>query len=119
MVSEFFIIGVTLVSALIASFAQYIFKKSIPKFHFSGKDLMGLLGNRMLMAGLAIYVADLAVYLVALHYGQLSFVYPVFASSFIFTLLLSKFVLHEKASAMRVLGILLVFAGIVIVSITF
>ncbi len=119
MVSEYFIIGITLLSALIASFAQYLFKRAVPKFHFNLKDIAGLFRNRLLVTALAIYVADLAVYLVALHYGQLSFVYPVFASSFIFTLLLSKFVLKEKTSALRVLGILMVFAGIVIVALTY
>lgn len=119
MVSEYFIVGLTLLSALIASFAQYIFKRSIPKFGFHRKEIFALIHNRLLMAGLAVYVADLGIYLVALHYGQLSFVYPVFASSFIFTLLLSKFALGEKLNAMRVLGILIVVVGIVVVAATY
>ncbi|MEM3855907.1 MAG: EamA family transporter, partial [Candidatus Micrarchaeaceae archaeon] len=110
------VIGITLVAALFAAFAQYFFKKAMPKFRFRLPELIALLKNKTIIIGIVIYFIGLAIYLVALGKGQLSFVYPVFASSFIFIMLISKFMLNEKLTVMRVLGILLVFAGVVIIS---
>ncbi len=119
MVSELVIISVTLFSALVASFAQYIFKKAIPKFNFRMKELLALRKNEMLVFGLLVYIADLGIYLYALKYGQLSFVYPVFASSFIFTLLISMYALGEKVGTKRIAGIIFIIIGIALVALTY
>ena len=58
------------------------------------------------------------LYIAALSGGQLSIVYPVFASSFIFVTLISAAILKEKITAIRAVGVLLVFIGIGIVAIS-
>ncbi len=113
------VIALTLISAMIAAFAQYVFKSSIPKFKFSAKEVAGLARNKSVLFGLSAYVLSLAIYLVALHFGQLSYIYPVFASSFVFVFLISRYKLKEELTAMRMAGIALVVLGIVIVSLTY
>lgn len=119
MISIYLVIFITLVAALIASFAQVAFKKAL------GNKSMGVLGivraaltNRTIMAGLAAYMGSLALYLFALSHAQLSIVYPLFASTFIFIAVLSRLMLHEKLSATRAAGTALVFVGIVVIALT-
>ncbi|MEM0159180.1 MAG: EamA family transporter [Candidatus Micrarchaeaceae archaeon] len=119
LVEAILVICITLVAALFASFAQYLFKRAMPKFRFRLPELIALLKDRTIIAGIIIYFIGLAIYLVALEKGQLSFVYPIFASSFIFIMLISRFMLNEKLTGMRILGILLVFAGVVMISLTY
>jgi len=66
----------------------------------------------------AAYLLGLAFYLVALSAGQLSIVYPVFASSFIFVTIISAVLFKERITTLRAIGILLVFLGITIVALS-
>ena len=60
-----------------------------------------------------------AIYLYALHSApEISFVYPIFASTFVFVLLISIFSLKEKAGIYRIAGIALIVLGIAVVSLT-
>ncbi len=113
------IIGITLIAALFVAMAQYLFKKHIEQFDINKSHIIKLLKNRNMMLGVLLYIVSLLIYLVALHYGQLSFVYPTFASSFIFIALVSKYALKERLDAKRILGILLILIGIIMVALTY
>ena len=113
------IIGITLIAALLVAYAQYLFKKNIGDFHVQKSHFLRLLKNKSMLLGVTLYVISLLIYLVALHYGQLSFVYPTFASSFIFIALISKYVLREEMNLKRIAGILLIVLGIIMVALTF
>jgi uncharacterized membrane protein len=119
MVSEFVIIAVIMVSAVLAAIAQYIFKRNLNAFKFNINGIWSLAKNRAIILGLIVYAVSLVVYLGALRYGDLSFVYPTFASVFIFVLLISKFKLNERISLHRALGVALVIVGIAIVAVTY
>ncbi len=119
MVGELLIIAVILVSAFMAAAAQYLFKKGLKRFRLEPHEIFSLIKNRAVAAGLIIYMVSLVVYLGALRYGDLSFVYPTFASVFVFVLLISKFKLGEMVSLHRATGVALVIIGIAIVAITY
>ena len=111
------VIFLTLLAALVSSFAQLMFKRSVRKVD-SLAHLVGLLGNRGVLLGLAAYGVGFLLYITALSGGQLSLVFPIFASSFIFVTLISATVLKERITLMRAAGVLLVFIGITIVAIS-
>lgn len=111
------VILLTLIAALVASFAQLQFKRSVGKIG-SLKHLIRLITNKGVVLGLVCYATALGLYLTALSGGQLSIVFPVFASSFIFVTILSALTLNEKITAMRALGVLLVFIGVAIVAVS-
>ncbi len=113
------VIAITLVAAIIVAVAQYQFKRNLEKFHFNKGHLIKLVKNKGILIGVGLYIISLLVYLVALHYGQLSFVYPTFASSFIFITLVSKYALKERVTLARACGILLILAGIAMVALTY
>ncbi len=113
------IVLVTLAAAAIAAVAQYVFKKNVKKFGFNRKELIDIFTNRAMLAGLALYFLSLLLYLYALHAAPIiSFVYPVFASTFIFVLLISKFVLGERIIIPRVIGMAMIIIGIIVISFT-
>ncbi|VVB77077.1 4-amino-4-deoxy-L-arabinose-phosphoundecaprenol flippase subunit ArnE [uncultured archaeon] len=114
------IIALTLTAAAISAFSQYLFKRNVKEFAFSIKGMMTVLRNRYTLLGLGMYFVSFLLYIYALHIAPIiSFVYPVFASTFIFVLLISKFVLHEKTTLPRVLGLCLIILGITLVSLTY
>lgn len=111
------VILLTLIAALISSFAQMMFKRSVKKID-NIHHMIGLLKNKGVLIGLAGYFVGFLLYITALSGGQLSVVYPIFASSFIFVTLISATLLKEKITVLRALGVLLVFIGISIVAIS-
>ena len=99
--------------------SYYEVKKSMPRFNMGISGLLELLRNRKIVLGLGVYAISLVVYLYALSTSALSFVYPTFASVFVFVLLFSKFGLGERISLHRALGVAIVIAGITIVALTY
>ena len=116
MLSLEYVIGLTVISAAIVAYAQYVFKRGIHRFRLSVSGIISLVRNRMVIAGILIYVLGLVFYLVALGSGELSFVYPAFSSTFIFVILISHFALKERIGYARLAGIILIIAGIALVA---
>ncbi len=110
---------ITLLAAFIASAAQYVLKRHIERFGKGMRGMLSVLMKRGILMGLGLYALSLAVYLLALRSAPLSVAYPVFATTFVFVALFSRFRLGEKIGVQRALGIGLVFAGILIVAITY
>ncbi|MGB9732693.1 MAG: hypothetical protein ACP5P2_01225 [Candidatus Micrarchaeia archaeon] len=119
MLSEILLIGITVFAAFLASLAQYLFKTNLPRFKASISGILEIFKNKRILLGVLIYFVSLPIYLFALRNGDLSFVYPTFATSFIFVLLLSKFGIGEDISPIRLFGVLLVVVGIAIIAFTF
>lgn len=113
------IVLTTLIAAALAAYAQYLFKKNVPSFSISVQEIFKLTRNRRLMMGFVLYALSLLIYLVALSSGELSFVYPIFSSTFIFVFLISGFVLKEKINKVRIAGLVLIILGIIIISLTY
>lgn len=118
LVNIYLVIFLTLVAALITSYCQLLFKRGLKSKLNGIKDIINTLRNRYIVIGLAGYFLSFALYLIALSGSQLSIVFPIFASSFIFVTIISAISLKEKVSIYRVIGVLLVFLGIVMVAIT-
>ncbi len=118
MLSTMEVVALTVLAAAVVAFAQYLFKKGVPKFSASIGGVMSLLGNRLVVAGALTYMAGLGVYLVALGSGQLSFVYPAFSSTFIFVILISHFKLNERIGYLRIGGVALIIIGIIVIALT-
>ncbi|MDE1871255.1 MAG: EamA family transporter [Candidatus Micrarchaeota archaeon] len=114
----YLVIFLTLVAALITSYCQLLFKRGLSKKLNSIMDILNTLRNRYIIIGLGGYVLSFTLYLIALSGSQLSIVFPVFASSFIFVTIISAISLKERVSMPRIIGILLIFLGIVMVTIT-
>jgi drug/metabolite transporter (DMT)-like permease len=114
----YLVIFLTLVAALFTSFSQLLFKKGLTKKLNSVTDIIKTLFNKTILIGLVGYAISFTLYLIALRQTQLSIVFPIFASSFIFVTIISSYSLKEKISWVRIVGILVIFIGIAIVTLT-
>jgi drug/metabolite transporter (DMT)-like permease len=112
----YLVIFITLIAALIVSVSQFLFKKNLQTQLRGVKEIFGTLKNKYIIIGVIGYFLSLAVYLYALSNAPLSIVYPTFASTFIFITIISSVFLKEKLSSKRILGIALVFFGIVVIA---
>ncbi len=115
----YLVIFLTLFAALITSLAQLLFKKALGSRLEKKGEVLKLIRNRRILTGLGMVFVALAIYLYALSSAPLSIVYPTFASTFIFITLISHFWLKEKIPAIRILGVLVIFIGIVVVASTY
>lgn len=119
MLDELDIVILTIISAAIAAGSQYFMKNSIHKFRLNISGIISLLKNKGVMAGIGMYLLGSVFYLFALDSGELSFVYSIFSSTFIFVLLISYFVLREGISKTRLLGTALIILGILVIAFTY
>jgi drug/metabolite transporter (DMT)-like permease len=118
MLDIYIVILLTLFAALLASLTQFFYKKGLPNEIARVRHVLPLLKNRSILCGIGLNLLAFAVYLYALANAPLSFVYPIFASTFIFTVLLSHFAFHEKIGIRRSFGVLLIFIGVAVISLT-
>ena len=108
----------TLGAALLAAFGQYVFKKHVKVFGRGISEIFGVLTERHMLGGILLYALSFGIYLYALSGAGISFVYPIFASSFIFVVLISRYALRERMRITRIAGILLIVFGIVMIAVT-
>jgi drug/metabolite transporter (DMT)-like permease len=79
--------------------------------HFSLRPL-ALLRNYYLMGGLAGYGGSSVLVLIALKHGELSVIYPMVALTYVFVALLSQWLLKERMTVPKWIGICLILAGV-------
>lgn len=116
------ILGLVLVSILLNSLGQLLFKSGMNQiglFAFSPSNLWQLTGkvatNLNLISGLLIYFLSTAVWFLVLSRADISFVYPLISISYLITAIGACVFLHEAVSLTRLLGILIIIAGVIVV----
>jgi uncharacterized membrane protein len=75
-------------------------------------DPLKIAKNRVLVAGFIVYGISAVIFVYCLRGGELSVLYPVVASSYIWVCLLSMKFLGEKMNAAKWVGILLIIVGV-------
>lgn len=115
-----------LVSVLLAAAAQITLKTGMLQVTHNGAaplqfgrpvDTFRRIGlNAAVWAGLLIFVASAAVWLLVLSKVSLSFAYPFVSFTYVVILLYDAFVRHEAVSGLRWAGVAFIVAGILLVS---
>ena len=99
-----------LLSSFIGSFGAMLVKKVNTKQFWKLRWVLD--GN--FVFGVLLYGSSAIIYLLALRRGQVSFLYPLLAVSYIWVLIWSKIFLKEKISKKKILGVVLITIGILI-----
>jgi uncharacterized membrane protein len=110
---DIMIILLTALSAFIGSIGQLYFKQGADNLQF---DIRQLLTNYHLIIGLAVYAVSTVLYIYALSKGQLSILYPIIATSYIWTLLFSKIVLKETVTLTGWAGVFFILLGVTLIA---
>jgi drug/metabolite transporter (DMT)-like permease len=77
---------------------------------------LAVVRNGWVVAGFALLVVHLVLYLLALRRADLSFALPLTAASYPLSALLARFYLREEVGTVRWIGTLLITAGVLIVA---
>ncbi len=95
--------------AVLGSIGQLAFKKGSSVLDFKNL-LTGL--NMWLIIGLLLYGLATIGYIISLKYLDLTTAYPIIATSYLFVMFLSLIFLHEKVTAINILGSLLLVVAV-------
>ena len=107
------IILLTGLAAFMGSIGQLEFKRGADNLQF---DIRLLLTNHHLIIGVAIYAISTIFYVYALSKGQLSILYPIIATSYIWTLIFSKIFLKEQVASLSWVGAFFILLGVTIIA---
>ena len=110
-------------SVLCTVFGQIVVKWQVAKAGalpptISGKIpfLLNLVLNPWIISGMFAGFLALLCWLAAMTKFELSYAYPFMSLAFVFVLILSAILFHEALTLPKVLGVLLVMAGIIVAS---
>lgn len=112
MSTELWVIGLVAVAALIGAVGQIFLKTGADSLII---EPVKLLQNQYLLIGVGLYGLSATVYIFALQYGNVSLLYPVIATSYIWVALFANRVLGEAFPLTNWLGIVLIVAGITVI----
>lgn len=114
-------IYLVVICTLFAAAAQVLLKfgalHPLPPFHFSDsasviRFVKALLTDWPLIIGYGLHGCNAMLLIVALRYGHLSILYPLYALSYIWVDLLSLYFFHEDMNVWKGAGIGLIMAGV-------
>ncbi len=75
-------------------------------------NIIKIINNKNVVFGVIIYVISAIFFLAGLRNGELSVLYPLVATSYIWTSLLSIYFLKEKMNKWKWIGVVLIIIGI-------
>ena len=97
-----------LLASLLGSFGPLMFKFGADKLEFNLKKLMM---NYHLYGGIFFYAVGTVLFILAIRRGELSVLYPLVATSYIWVSILSVIFLKEKMNLYKWLGITVIIIG--------
>ena len=107
------ILLLTALAAFIGSIGQLEFKQGANNLQF---DIKLLLTNYHLIAGVVVYSVSTVLYVYALNKENLSILYPIIATSYIWTLIFSKVFLKEPVGLTSWAGVFFILLGVTLIA---
>jgi multidrug transporter EmrE-like cation transporter len=106
-------------SVMCSSLAHLALKLGAVRLDFSAgltDVILHLATNSWLIAGTALHILALGLWVLGLRHVELTVAYPFISLGFILVSLLSWMFLNESVSAARLMGMLLICAGVVLIA---
>ena len=101
-----------LITTLLTSSAQLFYKLGVKDLSF---NFISIIKNYNILTGLFLYGIGAVLMIIALRGGELSVLYPVVATSYIWVSLLSVWFLGETMFLVKWLGVIAIFSGVVFI----
>jgi multidrug transporter EmrE-like cation transporter len=105
-------VGLAAFCALLGSSGQLLFKLGSSSVMLS---LSSWITNLKVIGGMTLYGVSAILFVIALKYGNLSVLYPVIATSYVWVAVLSNQVLGEPMSLLKWGGLALILLGITLI----
>ncbi len=106
-------IGLMILTTIFTSTAQVFYKLGADKLQF---NLVSIITNLPLITGMALYIIGAVIMITAFKGGEVSVLYPIIATSYIWVSLLSSYFFNETINLFRWVGIFIIIAGIISIS---
>ncbi len=107
-------VGLVLFASFIGSFGPILLKKGSAQFQLTIK---GIFGNRNLLWGIIISVLGNLLFIPSLKGGDLSVLYPLVSTIYIWVSLWSVLFLKERMNRLKWAGVLTIILGVALVGI--
>jgi drug/metabolite transporter (DMT)-like permease len=107
-----YVILLVLFCALLGAFGQIFFKLASTDV---SKNVLDWILNYKFIVGASLYALSAILFVWSLKFGNLSLLYPVIATSYIWVTILSVVFLNESFPWSKWIGITLILAGIAVV----
>ena len=98
---------------LLTSSAQLLYKLGISNLSFS---VMSIITNWQILFGLVLYAIGAVIMIKALKYGDVSMLYPIIATSYIWVSIGSSVFFDEVMNAWKLFGVFVIMLGVTIIS---
>jgi uncharacterized membrane protein len=108
------IILLAFASTLLGASGALLLKKAGSNFTLNPFQLIK---NHFLIGGLALYVIASIIFVYALKFGELSMIYPLTSLSYIWVAILSKKILGERMTRLKLMGMFFIILGVVLITI--
>ncbi len=112
MKTELWAIGLVILASFLGSFGPILLKKASGKISFKIKDLIK---NYYLIGGFASYAVGTILFIPALKGGELSVLYPLVATVYLWVTLWSVKILKEEMNFYKWSGLFLVIIGVALI----
>jgi len=106
---ELYSLVLVIVGCVIGAYGGILLKKASATLK---PTLSSVIHNRYLISGVLIYGIGTVMYIIALRGGELSILYPLIATSYIWTAIFSQRLLGEKMNRNKWIGIILILIGV-------
>ncbi|MBI2575980.1 EamA family transporter [Candidatus Woesearchaeota archaeon] len=114
MATQLWAIGLVLFASFIGSFGPIFLKKGSAQFRLS---LQGIIGNPNLLWGIAISALGNLLFIPSLKGGDLSVLYPLVSTIYIWVSIWSVLFLKEKMNLLKWAGVFTIIVGVAMVGI--
>jgi len=104
--------GMVFFSTLLTSTAQLFYKFGSQKLSF---DLLSIVTNVEIIMGLLLYAVGGTLMILSFRGGEVSVLYPIFATSYIWVSFLSIYFLNEEMNFFKWFGVVIIMLGIVFI----
>lgn len=112
MATKLWAILLVLFCTAITTSAQIFYKLGANVLQF---NLFSLITNYNLIIGLGLYAIGAALLIIALKGGELSVLYPIIATSYIWVTFASSYFFNESVNLFKWLGIVFVIIGVTVI----
>lgn len=109
MVLKFYSIALVLVASFIGAFGAVLLKKGSAHLHRTFKGIF--LNYRLIFGGL-LYAVSTVLFIIALRNADLSVLYPIVATTYVWISIFSVRLLNEKMNYWKWLGIVSILIGV-------
>ncbi len=112
MATKLWAMGIILFSTFLTSTAQLFYKFAVEKLSF---NILSIITNVNLLVGMALYIVGGILLIISFRGGEVSVLYPIYATSYIWVSFLSIYFLGEAMNIFKGLGVFVIIAGIVLI----